>query len=47
MPKQQGPYKVVEIRDGVTATLQSMENKHDVLERHISHLVPFHGNTNF
>jgi transposase InsO family protein len=43
MPRQQGPYRVVAIRDGVTADLQSVKDQTDQITRHISHLVTYRG----
>ena len=42
-PKQQGPYRVVSVRDGVTAVLEHISNPKDRLERTAQHLVPFTG----
>jgi hypothetical protein len=41
--KQQGPYRIVSIRDKVTAVLQHTIRPSDTLERHFSHLVPYRG----
>jgi hypothetical protein len=41
--KQQGPYRIVEVRDGVTAILQHVSNERDVVERNAKYLVPFTG----
>ena len=42
--KQQGPFRVVSVRDGVTARLQSVANeKEQPIERHVKHLVRFEG----
>ncbi len=43
VPRQQGPYKVLEVQDGVTARLQRVDEPTDVITRHIEHLVPFRG----
>lgn len=40
-PLQQGPYKVVAVRDGVTAQLERVDNPRDKVERHVSALVPY------
>jgi len=43
MPRQQGPYRVTAIKDGVTVTAENVANPKDVRERHISHLRRFYG----
>lgn len=42
-PKQQGPWRIVEIHDGVSATLEHFNNPRDRLRRHFNELVEYHG----
>lgn len=44
-PRQQGPFRIVEVEHGVTALLQNVQRPKDTLRRHFSHLVPFRGTT--
>jgi hypothetical protein len=42
-PVFQGPFRVVAVRDGNTATLVNVRNDKDRIERHFDRLVRFHG----
>ena len=39
---QQGPYKIISIRDGTTVKLQSCSFPLDIIERHLKHCVKYH-----
>jgi hypothetical protein len=40
LARQQGPYRVIAVRDGVTAKLQHVQREKDIVERHAKYLVP-------